>query len=90
MQLAPEYASCLIEEFSQCFRDEQAFDHSLDGIARFMRQTLSRETLERINQRVGWPTKQYLDELSAPPVEEDGELMIIQILLPACWWMAPV
>ena len=77
MQLPPGYASYLFEEFSQCFCVEQAFDHSLDGIARVMRQTLSKETLERINQRVGWQAEQYLDELAAPPVEEEGELMIL-------------
>ena len=77
MQLPPGYASYLFEEFSQCFCVEQAFDHSLDGIARVMRQTLSRETLERINQRVGWQAEEYLDELSAPAAEEEGELMIL-------------
>lgn len=77
MQLPPGYASYLFEEFSQCFCVEQAFDHSLDGISRVMRQTLSKETLERINQRVGWQAEQYLDELVAPAAEEEGELMIL-------------
>ncbi len=77
MQLPPGYASYLFDEFSQCFCVEQAFDQSLDGIARVMRQALSKETLERINQRVGWQAEQYLDELAAPPVEEEGELMIL-------------
>ena len=77
MQLPPGYASYLFEEFSQCFCVEQAFDRSLDGIARVMRQTLSKETLERINQRVGWQAEHYLDELTAPPVAEEGELMIL-------------
>ena len=77
MQLPPGYASYLFEEFSQCFCVEQALDHSVDAIARVMRQTLSKETLERINQRVGWQAEHYLDELTAPPVEEEGELMIL-------------
>lgn len=77
MQLPPGYASDLFEEFSQCFCVEQAFDRSLDCIARVMRQTLSKETLERINQRVGWQAEAYLDELAAPPAEEEGELMIV-------------
>ena len=56
---------------------EQTFDHSLDGIARVMRQTLFKETLERIDQRFGWQAEQYLDELAALPVEEEVELMIV-------------
>ena len=77
LQLPPGYAPYLFEEFSPCFCVEQAFNHSLDAIARVMRQTLSKETLERINQRVGWRAEQYLDELAAPPVAEEGELMIL-------------
>ncbi|MBC7965928.1 MAG: hypothetical protein H7Z17_08390 [Fuerstia sp.] len=82
MQLPPGYASYLFEEFSQCFCVEQAFDHSLNGITRVMRQTLSREALDRINQRVGWQAEKYLDVLAAPPVEEEGELMILRRLHP--------
>lgn len=77
MQLPAGYASYLFEEFSQCFCVEQSFDRSLDGIARVMRQTLSKETLERINQRVGWQAEDYLNELAAPPAEEEGELMVL-------------
>ena len=69
IQLPGGYASYLFEEFSQCFCVEQSFDCSLDGIARVMRQTLSKETLQRINQRVGWQAEEFLDELAAPSAE---------------------
>ncbi|MCH2516406.1 MAG: ISKra4 family transposase [Dehalococcoidia bacterium] len=77
MELPPGHASYLFEEFSQYFCVEQAFDRSVEAIDRMMRQSLSKETLERINRRVGHQAEQYLDELAAPPAESEGELMIL-------------
>lgn len=77
MQLPGGYASYLFEEFSQYFCVEQAFDHSVEAMSRVMRQSISKETLERINQRVGWQAEEYLDNLVAPPSEQEGALMII-------------
>ena len=77
LSLPDGQASYLFEEFSQYFCVEQAFDRSIEAIERVMRQSLSKETLERINRRVGDQAEQYLDELSAPPAESEGELMVL-------------
>lgn len=77
MSLPAGHASYLFEEFSQYFCVEQAFDRSIEAIERVMRQSLSKETLERINRRVGHQAEQYLDELAAPPVDSEGELMVL-------------
>ena len=77
LSLPNGHASYLFEEFSQYFCVEQAFDRSLEAIERVMRQSLSKETLERINRRVGDQAEHYLDELCAPPVESEGEVMVL-------------
>jgi hypothetical protein len=77
MSLPEGHASYLFEEFSQYFCVEQAFDRSLEAIERVLRQSLSKETLERINRRLGDQAEQYLDELSAPPAESEGELLVL-------------
>lgn len=77
MALPNGHASYLFEEFSQYFCVEQAFDRSLEAIERVLRQSLSKDTLERINRRVGEQAEAYLDELPAPPVEHEGELLVV-------------
>lgn len=76
MALPEGHASYLFEEFSQYFCVEQAFDRSLEAIARVLRQSLSKDTLERINRRVGLQAEGYLDELPAPPAEHEGALLV--------------
>jgi len=77
MSLPNGHSSYLFEEFSQYFCVEQAFDRSLQAIERVMRQSLSKETLERINRHVGDQAEHYLDELCAPPVENEGAVMVL-------------
>ena len=70
------HASYLFEELSQYFCVEQAFDRSLEAIARVLRQSISKDTLERINRRVGEQAEAYLDDLPAPLAEHEGELLV--------------
>ena len=77
MQLPGGHASFLFEEFAQYFCVEQAFDRSAEAIQRILRQTISKETLERMNQRVGLQAEEYLDSLVAPPAADEGDLLIV-------------
>ena len=77
MQLPDSYASYLFEELSQYFCVNDAFGPGRDTMDRVFRQSVSVETLERINRRVGLQAEVYLDDLAAPPAKDEGELLIL-------------
>ena len=77
LQLPGSYASYLFKELSQYFRVNDAFAPGQRAIRRVFRQSVSVETLERINRRVGLQAEAYLDELPAPPADEEGELLVL-------------
>ncbi len=77
MQLPDSYASYLFEELSQYFCVNDAFGPDRDAIDRVFRQSVSVETLERINRRVGLQAEAYLEELAAPPAPDEGELLVL-------------
>lgn len=68
--------SYLWEEFSQYFCVEQAFGQAADALRIVLGQTLSVDTLERTNQRLGPQAEAFLDTLPAPPPDEEGELLV--------------
>lgn len=69
--------SYLFEEFSQSFCVEQAFGQAARGIATVLRQSISVDTLERINRRMGEQAAEFLDELPPPPRKQEGELLVL-------------
>ena len=77
MQLPDSYASYLFEELSQYFCINDAFGPGRAAVARMFRQSVSVETLERINRRVGLQAEAYLDDLAAPPAKDEGELLVL-------------
>jgi hypothetical protein len=77
MQLPDSYASDLFEELSQYFCVNDAFGPGRAAIARVFRQSVSVETLERINRRIGLQAEAYLDDLAAPPAKDEGELLVL-------------
>jgi hypothetical protein len=76
MSLPPGHASYLFEEFAQYFCVDDAFASGSETIERVLRQSVSVDTLERINRRVGGQAADYLDELPAPPRNEEGGIMV--------------
>ena len=68
--------SYLLEEFSQFFCIEQAFDQASLAFQKVFGQRLPVDSLERINRRVGAAAEQYLDQLPRPPKKEEGELLV--------------
>ena len=68
--------SYLLEEFSQFFCIEQAFDQASLAFQKVFGQRLPVDSLERINRRVGAAAEQYLDQLPRPPKKEEGEFLV--------------
>lgn len=68
--------SYLLEEFSQFFCIEQAFDQASLAFDKVFGQRLPVDSLERLNRRVGAAAEQYLDDLPPPPAVEEGELLV--------------
>ncbi|MCA9047294.1 MAG: ISKra4 family transposase [Planctomycetaceae bacterium] len=77
LQLPAGYASYLFEEFSQYFCVEQAYGPSREAISRVFGQSVSVETLQRINARVGEQAEAWLDQLQAPEPAEKVELLVL-------------
>lgn len=77
LQLPDSYGSYLFEEFAQFFCVEQAYGQSRAAIDRIFRQSVSVETLQRINTRVGLQAEAWLDELKAPAAQDEGEVLVL-------------
>jgi len=78
MSLSSGRWSDLLEEFSQLFAIEQAFDPAAQAMERIFRQQLSVDTLEHVNQQMGEEAEDFLRSLTPPPAAEaTGELLIL-------------
>jgi hypothetical protein len=77
MSLPPHRWSHLLQEFTQLFCIEQAFEPAAEAFARIFGQRLSVDTLERVNQEMGEEAGEFLDGLAAPPAKEEGELLVV-------------
>ena len=77
MSLSPGSWSHLLEEFTQLFSIDQAFAPAAETFQRIFRQQLSVDTLERVNFEMGREAGEFLVNLGAPPVAEEGELLVL-------------
>jgi hypothetical protein len=77
MSLPPDRWSHLLQEFTQLFCIEEAFEPAAAAFARIFRQRLSVDTLEHVNQQMGVEAGEFLDSLVAPPAAEEGELLVV-------------
>jgi len=77
MSLSPGSWSHLLEEFTQLFSIDQAFAPAAQAFQRIFRQQLSVDTLERVNVEMGQEAAEFLVNLAAPPVEEEGEFLVL-------------
>jgi hypothetical protein len=76
LSLPPGRCSYFFEEFSQYFCVDQAFGQASRGLATVLRQEVSVDTLEHINQRMGGQAETFLDGLPTPPAQEEGALLV--------------
>jgi len=77
LSLSPGSWSHLLEEFTQMFSVEQAFAPAAAAFQRVFGQRLSVDTMERVNQRMGEDVGDFLENLGAPAVDEEGELLVL-------------
>lgn len=77
MSLSPSQWSPLLEEFTQLFAVDQAFELAAANFERIFRQRLSVDTMERVNHQMGASAAVFLDSLQPPPAATEGELLVM-------------
>ena len=68
--------SYLLQEFSQIFSVESAFNQAADNLQTVLGEKFSVDTLEQISQRMGVDADSFLDDLPVPSAEKEGELLV--------------
>jgi hypothetical protein len=76
MQLPENQWSFLLQEFSQMFCVEQAFQQAANNLTAVFKASFSADTLEQTNQRMGAEADVFLDQLPIPAAEDEGELLV--------------
>jgi len=76
LQLSDRQTSYLLEEFSQYFCVDQAFQQAAQGIELVLNQKLAVDGLERTNRRMGGQADAFLDQLPRPAANQEGELLV--------------
>ena len=76
LQLSDRKTSYLLEEFSQYFCVDQAFQQAAQGIELVLNQKMSVDLIERTNRRMGGHADEFLDQLPRPPANKEGELLV--------------
>jgi hypothetical protein len=77
MSLPEGEYSYLLQEFSQYFCIEEAFEKAQQGIDKVLGQKLPVDSLERINRKLGKQAELFLEELPKPPAKKEGELLVL-------------
>lgn len=77
MQLPEGVCSYLLEEFSQMFNVEQAFDLTRRNIKTVFGQSLSVDTMERVNRRMAEQAEMYFESRPVPASTDEGDLIVI-------------
>ncbi len=77
MQLPVGVCSYLLEEFSQLFCVEQAFDLARGNIETVFGQSVPVDTLESVNRRMAEATEEFFESRPVPAPADEGELTVI-------------
>ena len=76
MQLPENRYSYLLQEFSQIFCVESAFNQASDNLQTVLGGNFSVDTLEQVNLRMGANADAFLDDLPKPDAEKEGEFLV--------------
>jgi hypothetical protein len=76
LQLSEQRWSFLLQEFSQLFCVESAFNQSADNMQTVFDAKFSIDTLERNNQQMGIDAGRFLSDLPKPKRKEEGEIFV--------------
>ena len=77
MQLPVGVCSYMLEEFSQLFCVEQAFDLARGNIKTVFGQSVPVDTLENVNRRMAEATEEFFESRPVPAAADEGELTVI-------------
>ena len=77
LALPPSKFSYFYEQFSQYFCVDSAFGLASQGLEMVLGKTISVDSLEHTNRRVGEQANDYLPTLPTPPRAEEGELLVL-------------
>jgi hypothetical protein len=77
MQLPEGRFSHLFQEFAQLFCVEQAFGPAAGAFQIVFGQTVSVNSLERVNQDLGDSAGAFLYDLPIPPAEKEGKILVL-------------
>jgi len=76
LQLPENRWSYLLEEFSQMFTVDQAYNQAASNLERVFGSKFSVDTLERTNSRMGRQADAFLDALPKPPPKTESEILV--------------
>jgi hypothetical protein len=76
MQLPQHRWSYLLQEFSQMFCIESAFNQAADNLELVFAAKFSVDTLEQTSHRMGVEADAFLDDLPIPKKEEEAKLLV--------------
>ncbi|WP_342190269.1 ISKra4 family transposase [Stieleria varia] len=76
MQLPEHRWSYLLQEFSQMFCVESAFNQAADNLELVFGAKFSIDTLEQTSQRMGVEADAFLDDLPTPKKKDEAELLV--------------
>lgn len=75
--IEPHRWSPLLQEFSMLFSVEQSFAPAAKAFDTIFRQSLSVDTLEQVSRQMGERAGLFLDGLTTPPADEEGEILVL-------------
>ena len=70
--------SFLLQEFSQMFCVDQAFNQGSTNLSTVLGGKFSIDTLEKINQQIGEQAGEYLDDLPSPDPDTETKFLVAQ------------
>ena len=76
LQLPANHWSYLLEEFSQIFSVDQAYNQAASSLETVFGLKFSVDTLERTNSRFGQQADAFLDALPKPPPKTESKIMV--------------
>ena len=76
MQLPENRWSYLLQEFSQMFCVDQAFNQAADNLETVLGAKFAVDTLEQTSQRMGVEADAFLDELPTPKKKDEGAFLV--------------
>ena len=76
MQLPEHRWSYLLQEFSQMFCVDQAFNQAADNLEAVLGAKFSVDTLEQTSQRMGTQAGEFLNALPTPKKKDEGEIFV--------------